>query len=81
MSRQCYPIRKGEKLKISRNSQWTTVSLANIVNFANIKGAKTDEWVLNWKNYSREKKLKTYDTDYCHELNAYLKENDPAFFK
>ena len=36
---------------------------------------------MNWKNYSNEKKLKTYDTEYCHELNAYLKENDPEFFK
>lgn len=30
MSRQIYPVKKGEKKVISRNSSWTTVSLANI---------------------------------------------------
>ncbi len=66
MSRECYPVQKGETLKINRNSQWTAVSLSNILNFANIKGAKVDDWALSWKNYSRERKVKIYDKEYCH---------------
>lgn len=52
MSREVYPVQAGEEIKVGRSSTWCTVSLANIVNFARIKGVSLNEWVSNWQNYS-----------------------------
>lgn len=57
MSRQIYQLRKGEKKIVSRDSIWTTVSLANILQFAQIKGHKLPLWISQWKSYSEAKKL------------------------
>ena len=66
MSRECYPIRKGEDVKVSRNSHWCTVSLANVAALAEIKGSKVPDWVLEWNTYSFEKKVEVYGSKVCH---------------
>jgi hypothetical protein len=61
MSRQIYQLQKGEKRQISRDSLWCTVSLSNILQFAQIKGHKLPLWISQWKSYSQTKKLEVYD--------------------
>ena len=80
MSREIYPVQKGEEIKVGRDSIWSAVGLQQISNFAKIKGITLEDWVLNWNDYSEEKKLKVYDEKVCHELNCYIKQNDEAFF-
>ncbi len=36
--------------------------------------------MLKWHSYSLEKKKSVYDIECCHELNTFLKFNDPPFF-
>lgn len=67
---------KGEKRKISRDSLWSTVSLNNILQFAQIKGHKLPLWISQWKSYSEAKKLEVYDKEVCHELNVFIKNHD-----
>ena len=81
MSRQIYPLREGENIKVGSDSLWCTVSLNNIINFASIKGCSLDDWVGNWMSYSEEKKMEVLDKKFCHELNCYIKNHDPEFFK
>lgn len=83
MSREIYKLRAGDKKIVSRDSQWRTVGLADIFDFASNKKIKLYEWsshLLNWNSYSEEKKREIYDKECCHELNTYIKFKDPKFF-
>ena len=80
MSREVYKAQKGQNIKVGRDSVWSAVGLSNIAGFAKIKGATLEDWVTNWKTYSDEEKLKVFDEKVCHELNTYIKYNDPEFF-
>ena len=81
MSRQIYPLREGEDIKVGSDSLWCAVSLSNIINFAQIKGCRLEEWVGQWMGYSEERKRKVLDEKFCHELNCYIKNHDPEFFR
>jgi hypothetical protein len=81
MSRQVYHLQKGLTKLVSRDSLWCTVSLSNLFQFAHIKGCKLPSWVSQWLSYSETKKLQIYDKEICHELNVFIKRNDPEFFK
>ena len=77
MSREIYSVPTGDTKKVMRDSVWTAVGLSEICAFAKIKGIELEEWVLNWNSYSDEKKLRVFDEKICHELNTYIKYNDP----
>lgn len=74
-------MQKGQTIKVGRDSVWSAIGLSNVAGFAKIKGTVLEDWVTNWTTYSDEEKLKIYDEKVCHELNTYIKYNDPAFFK
>lgn len=59
MSREINPLKVNDKRVVSRNSQWRTVGLSDIFEFANNKKIKLYDWnshILNWSSYSEEKK-------------------------
>ena len=80
MSREIYPMTRGETLTMGRDSTWCTVGLQNLINFAKIKGVKLEDWVENWGTYERTEKMKVYSDKLCHELNTFIKFNDSVFF-
>ena len=57
MSREIYPLQKGEEIKINRDSKWCAVSLINVINFAKLKGVNVEDWILGWNHYEEDKKL------------------------
>jgi hypothetical protein len=81
MSREVYQAKKGEIIKVGRESLWSAIGLSNLVSLAKIKGATLEDWVSNWNKYTNEEKLRTYDEKVCHELNTYIKWNDSPFFE
>jgi hypothetical protein len=59
MSREINPLKVNDKRIVSRNSQWRTVGLSDIFEFANNKKIKLYDWsshLLNWNSYNEEKK-------------------------
>lgn len=61
MSREVYKAKKGENIKVGRDSVWSAIGISNVVGFAKIKGVTLEDWVINWNTYSFEEKIKTYD--------------------
>lgn len=83
MSREVYSLKPGQKQLVSKDSQWRTVGLSEIFDFASAKGVKLYDWssdLLAWQSYSEDKKQQVYDKECCHELNTFLRFKDPAFF-
>ncbi len=59
MSREINRLTAGDKRVVSRDSQWRTVGLADIFEFANTKRIKLYDWsnyLLNWHNLDDNKK-------------------------
>ena len=59
MSREINRLIAGDKRVVSRDSQWRTVGLADIFEFANTKRIKLYDWsnyLLNWHNLDENKK-------------------------
>jgi hypothetical protein len=84
MSREIYSLKEGDNKVVSRDSQWRTIGLSDIFDFANTKRVKLYDWnssLLNWHTYTEEKKREIYDKECCHELNAFLKFKDRPFFE
>lgn len=52
MSRQIYPISKGDSKKISRTSKWCAISLLNVIQFAKAQNIFLNAWVEKWSTYS-----------------------------
>lgn len=68
---------------MNRDSQWRTVSLADIFEFAGTKRVKLFDWsnyLLNWHTYDQARKIEIYDKECCHELNTFLRFKDRPFF-
>ena len=64
MSREINKLKVGDKRLVSRDSQWRTVGLTDIFQFASNKKIKLYDWsshLLNWNSYSDEKKREIYD--------------------
>lgn len=83
MSREIYSLKEGDNKVVSRDSQWRTIGLSDIFDFANTKRVKLYDWsssLLNWHTFTEEKKREVYDKECCHELNAFLKFKDRPFF-
>ena len=83
MSRKVEPLKKGEVRIVSRDSQWRTVGLSDIFEFANTRRVRLYPWsshLLNWHSYSFDKKNEIYDKECCHELNTFIKFKDPGYF-
>ena len=83
MSREIGQLRPGEKRAVNRDSQWRTVGLTDIFEFASTKRVKLFDWsnhLLNWHTYDQARKIEIYDKECCHELNTFIKYKDPPFF-
>lgn len=83
MSREIGQLRPGEKRAVNRDSQWRTVGLSDIFEFAGTKRVKLFDWsshLLNWHTYDQARKIEIYDKECCHELNTFLRFKDRAFF-
>jgi hypothetical protein len=55
MSREINQLKEGDKRTVSRDSQWRTVGLSDILEFARNKKIKLYDWsnhLLNWSTYS-----------------------------
>jgi hypothetical protein len=77
-------MKPGQKQLLSRESQWKTVGLSEIFDFALAKSVKLYDWstdLLMWHCYSEDKKKQVYDRECCHELNTFIRFKDPAFFE
>ena len=84
MSREVYSLNAGDERTVNRNSQWRTVSLKDIFEFASAKRHSLYSWhkhLLNWQNFDEAKKREIYDKECCHELNTFIKFKDADFFK
>lgn len=80
MSREVYSLGTGEEKGVNRNSQWRTVGLKDMFDFAKAKSINLYEWssnLLSWNSWSFEQKKALYDKECCHELNAFIKFKDP----
>jgi len=54
MSREVYTLKAGEERLVSRTSQWRTVGVKDIFEYANAKRMALYEWskhLLVWHNY------------------------------
>lgn len=83
MSREITKLSAGQKRVVNRDSQWRTVGLADIFQFASTKRIKLYDWsshLLNWHNLDDSKKREIYDKETCHELNTFIKFKDEKFF-
>lgn len=54
MSREIKKVRKGDTVKLGRDSIWSAVGLSNVVGYAKVKGHNLEDWVLNWNTFSEE---------------------------
>lgn len=60
MSREIGQLRPGEKRAVNRDSQWRTVGLSDIFEFASTKRVKLFDWsshLLNWHTYDQARKI------------------------
>ena len=83
MSRKVEKLNKGDVRVVSRDSQWRTVGLSDIFDYANTRRVRLYPWsshLLSWNSYSFEKKNEIYDKECCHELNTFIKFKDPDYF-
>ena len=83
MSRQIYTLNSGDKKMVSRNSQWRTVGIKDIFEFANARNVKLYDWsslLLNWNSFDIDIKKEIYDRECCHELNVFIRFKDEEFF-
>ena len=78
--REIHHLHAGKQQKINKNCQWNTVSKVNVIEYAKGINVTLPEWVTQWRTYSEEKKLETYDEEFGHELNFFLFKHDPPFF-
>lgn len=54
MSREIKKVKKGDTVKLGRDSIWSAVGLSNVVGYAKVKGHNLEDWVLNWNTFSEE---------------------------
>lgn len=56
MSREIYQVLGGKQKEISRGCSWTTVSKANVIEYAKTIGVTLPNWLSAWSSYSSSKK-------------------------
>jgi hypothetical protein len=69
MSREIDRLTAGQRRAVSRDSQYRTVGLAEIFEFASTKKVKLYSWsshLLGWHCLDEGRKREIYDKDCCH---------------